>query len=138
MKSNVEYYHLFEDQPEVFEAVKDEVGHFDKSKIGYESNTWDCLLYNPNQFHDEVRPSLRNKIMQINELSGGDLSKLRYHESDGKTLIIFTFDWERVDGDTYHIVYSENRDGVESYYNDRNVQYDLIELDDDWYGTRIR
>lgn len=139
MKSNVEYYHLFEDQHELFKAVKDEIEHSEKSKLGYQSNTWGNILYNnPKQFHDEVRPSLREKIKQINHLSGGELSVLSYDESDGKILITFTFDWERVDGDTYDIVYSKSRDGVERYYSDRNIQYDLIMLDDDWYGTRIK
>jgi hypothetical protein len=138
-KSNVEYYHLFENQRELFQAVKDEIGYIEKSKSGHQSNTWDNPLYDaPNQFHDEAGPSLRDKIKQIFELSGGELSKLRYDKSNGEILIIFTFDWERVDGDTYEIVYSKSRDGVESYYSDKNVQYDLIELDENWYGTRIR
>lgn len=135
MKSNVEHYHLFEDRRELFEAVKDEIEHIDKSKLGYQSNPWGSLLYTRNQFHDEVRSNLRYKIKQIK--SGSDLSKLRYDESEGDILIIFSFNWERVDGNTYHIVYCKSKDVVESYYRDKDVEYDLIKLDDDWYGTKI-
>ncbi|WP_182200278.1 hypothetical protein [Paraliobacillus salinarum] len=140
MKTNVRYYHFFEDQRELFEDVKDGIDHIDKSKLEWQrSNPWGSLLYSvPNMFDDEVQPSLQDKINQINDLLGGELSRLRYYERDGQSLIIFVFDWERVDGDTYDIVYSKSRDALESYYSNRNVQYDLIKLDDDWYGTRIR
>jgi hypothetical protein len=144
MNSKGEYYHVFEDQGELFKAVKDEVESIEDSKLGYQSNFGEIFLYRnggnvaPDQFHDEVSASLRGKIEQINELSGNKLNHLRYAENDGKILISFIFDWERAYGDTYHIVYCKSRDGVVKLYNDKNVKYDLNELDDDWYGTRIR
>ncbi|WP_078551651.1 hypothetical protein [Bacillus alkalicellulosilyticus] len=139
LKYNVEYYQLFRDQRELFEAVKDEVESIDDSKLDFTSNGETILLYYAsNKFHDEVPWSLQDKIRQLKKLSEEELSKLSYVESDEKNLLIFTFDWERVNGDTYHIVYCKNGEVVESYYSDKDVEYDLIKLDDDWYGTRIR
>ncbi|WP_342433395.1 hypothetical protein [Neobacillus sp. FSL H8-0543] len=95
MKSTVEYYQVFEDQRELFEAVKDEVESIEDSKLGSQSNSGDIFLYRnggnaaPDQFHDEVSASLRDRIEQINELSGDKLDHLRYAESDGKILISF-------------------------------------------------
>lgn len=53
-------------------------------------------------------------------------------------LISFVFDWERAYRDTYHIVYCESRDVVESLYDCMEVEYDLNELCEGWCGTRVR
>jgi hypothetical protein len=138
------YYQVFEDRRELFDAVKDEVERIEKSKLGYKRDSGDIFLYRnggnaaPNQFHDEVSKSLRANIEQINKLSGDKLDHLRYAESDGEVLIRFIFDWERAYGDTYHIMYGKNRDGVLKVYDDRDVNVELTELDKSWYGTRIR
>jgi hypothetical protein len=143
MDSNVEYYHIFEDQPGLFDAVKDEVDGIERSKLGYQSNNGDIFLYKnggnaaPDLFHPEVSTNLQGKIQQINELSGDKLSQIRYVESDGRRLISFVFDWERAYGDTYHIVYCKSQDEIGKSF-DENVIYDLKQLDGDWYGTRIR
>jgi hypothetical protein len=124
--------------------VKDEVEGIEENELGSQSNSEDIFLYTkggnaaPDQFHDEVSTSLQDKIKQINELSGNKLDHLRYAENDGKIYISFIFDWERAYGDTYHIVYCKSREGLVKLYNDKNVKYDLKELDDDWYGTRIK
>lgn len=142
--STVEYYQVFEDQRELFEAMKAEVESIDDSILGYQSNSGDIFLYSnggnatPDHFHHEVNASLRGRIKQIKKLSENKLDQLRYSESGGQILIIFIFDWERAYGDTYHIVYSKSRDGVVRLYQANKVKYDLKELDDDWYGIRIR
>ncbi len=98
--------------------MKDEVESIEDSKLGFRSDSGDILLYRnggntaPDLFHDEVSLGLRDRIEQINELSGDKLDHLRYAESDGKILISFLFDWEQAYGDTHHIVYSQSRDEV--------------------------
>ena len=144
MNSRVEYYQVFKDQRELFIEVKDGVEGMGEKKLGYESDSGDISLFRnggnaaPDQFHDEVSDNLLSNIEQINELSGDKLDQLRYAQSDGEMLISFVFDWERAYGDTYNIVYCESRDVVEGLYDDMEVEYDLKELGEGWYGTRVR
>jgi hypothetical protein len=78
----------------------DEVESMEDNGLGYQSDFGNNLLYRkggnaaPDQFQDEVSASLRNKIKQINELSGNKLDHLKYVESNGEVLISFIFDWE--------------------------------------------
>ena len=144
MNSRVEYYQVFKDQRELFKEMKDEVEGIGEKKLGYESDSGDTCLYRnggnaaPDQFHDEVSDNLLSDIEHINELSGDILDQIRYAQSDGEMLISFVFDWERTYGDTYHIVYCKSRDVVEGLYDDMEVEYDLKELGEGWYGTRVR
>lgn len=144
MNSRVEYYQVFKDQHELFEEVKDEVEGMGEKKLEYKSDSGDIFLFRnggnaaPDQFHDEVSDNLLSNIEQINELSGDKLDQLRYAQRDGEMLISFVFDWERAYGDTFHIVYCESRDVVEGLYDDMEVEYDLKDLGEGWYGTRLR
>ncbi|WP_078551653.1 hypothetical protein [Bacillus alkalicellulosilyticus] len=139
LKYNVKYYQLFRDHRELFETVKDGVESIDDSKLEYTYENWGVFLYNASyQYHVEVTQTLQDNIGQIKVSSKGALSKLSYNESDGEKLLTFVFDWEGVNGDTYHIVYCKSGKVVERHYRDKDVEYDLIKLDDDWYGTRIR
>jgi hypothetical protein len=142
LNPSVEYYQVFEDERELFDAVKDEVKSMEVGKLGYQSDSGDIFLYRsggnaaPDQFHDEVSSSLRDSIEQINEFSGDKLDQLRYAEGEGEMLISFVFDWERAYGDTYHIVYGDSREAVEKLYDD--VNDDLKVLDDNWFGIRFK
>jgi hypothetical protein len=141
MNSTVEYYHVFKEQRELFEVVKDEV---EDSVLMYQRNYGDGHLYRnggnaaPDQFKDEVSAILQKRIKQINKFSGNKLDHLKYAESDGEVLISFIFDWERAYGDTYHIVYCKSRGRIVQFYNDRKVKFHLKDLEDDWYGIWIR
>ena len=144
MNTRVEYYQVFKDQRELFKEVKDEVEGMEEKKLGYESDSGDIFLFRnggnaaPDQLHNEGSDNLMSNIEQINDLSGGKLDQLRYVQSDGEMLISFVFDWERAYGDTYHIVYCESRDVVEGLYDDMEIEYDLKELGEGWYGIRVR
>ena len=144
MNSRVEYYQVFKDQRELFKEMKDEVEGMGEKKLGYGSDSGDIFLFRnggnaaPDQFHDEVSDNLLSNIEQMNELSGDTLDQLRYSQSDGEMLISFVFDWERTYGNTYHIVYCESRDVVEGLYDDMEVEYDLKELGEGWYGIWVR
>ncbi|WP_078551652.1 hypothetical protein [Bacillus alkalicellulosilyticus] len=115
LKYNVRYYQLFKEQRELFEEIKDGVESIDDTKLEYTNENWGAFLYIPSyQYHDEVDPSLQDTIRLMKVLSKGALSRLTYDERDGENLLTFTFDWERVDGDTYHIVYCKSGKVVES------------------------
>ncbi len=139
-------YDIFKDHRELFEAVKNEaellVG--DQADHGKRDNIGNIFLYThggnaaADQFYDVMSASLQGKIQQIAVLSGDELSFLRYSKQEGKSLFRFVFDWERVYGNTYHIVYCESRDMVEKIYDGEPAEYVLHELDEGWYGIRIR
>lgn len=136
-------YEIFKDHRELFQAVKDEAVLL-MSEQGDRNEIGDTFLYSnggnaaADQFYDVMSMSLQDKIQQIALLSEDKLSFLRYSKQEGESFLRFVFDWERVYGNTYHIVYCESRDRVKKAYDEEPVKYVLDELGEGWYGIKIR
>lgn len=136
-------YDIFKEHYELFEAVKDEAEHLmNKQEEG--SDTGVTILYNTggnasiDSFDEVVNPSLQSKIRELDVLSEGKLSILRYSKQGGESLIQFLFDWESAYGNPYHIVYCESRDILVNDYDSEHIEYVLDKLKDNWYGIALK
>ncbi|MBQ4901176.1 hypothetical protein KB559_20235 [Paenibacillus sp. Marseille-P2973] len=136
-------YDIFKEHHELFEAVKDETELL-MNKQEEAGDTGVTILYNTggnasiDSFDEVVNPSLQNKIQELDVLSEGKLSILRYSKQGGESLIQFLFDWESAYGDPYHIVYCESRDILVNDYDSEHMEYVLDKLKDNWYGIALK
>ncbi|WP_438433707.1 hypothetical protein [Gorillibacterium sp. sgz500922] len=135
-------YAIFQDHPELFDAIKDETERLMSQQEGL-SDTGVTILYSTggnasvDRFHDMVSLSLQNKIRELDGWSDRKLSILRYSKQDGTSLIQFLFDWESAYGNPYHIVYCESRDVLENAYAKEHIKYVLDKLKGNWYGLAL-
>ncbi|MCL6606374.1 MAG: hypothetical protein K6T94_26195 [Paenibacillus sp.] len=138
-------YDIFKEHHELFEAVKDEAELImSKQEGGSDTDTGVTILYatggnaSVDSFDDVVSASLQSKIRELDVLSEGKLSILRYSKHGGESLIQFLFDWESAYGDPYHIVYCGNRDILVKDYESEHIEYVLDKLKDNWYGIALK
>jgi hypothetical protein len=114
------------------------------SKQEGRSDTGVTILYDTGgnasaDYYDEVvNASLKNKIQELDVLSEGKLSILRYSKQDGQSLIQFLFDWESAYGKPYDIVYCESRDILVNDYDSDTTEYVLDKLKGNWYGMALK
>lgn len=136
-------YDIFKEHPELFEAVKDEAERLMRKQEG-RSDTGVTILYSTggnasvDYFDDVVNARLQSMIHELEVLSEGKLSILRYSKQGGKSLIQFLFDWESAYGNPYHIVYSESRNILVNDYDSEHIEYVLDKLRDKWYGIALK
>jgi hypothetical protein len=87
-------------------------------------------------FDDRVTTSLQRNIRELDGWSERKLSMVWYNVQEGKRLVQFMFNWERANGEPYHIVYSESRDTLVRTYDKEPVKYVLHKLKvKNWYGV---
>jgi hypothetical protein len=136
-------YDIFKEHPQLFEAVKDEAERLMSKQEG-RSDTGVTILYDTGgnasaDYYDEVvNASLKNKIQELDVLSEGKLSILRYSKQGGESLIQFLFDWESAYGNPYNIVYCESRDRLVNDYDSEHIEYVLDKLKGNWYGIALK
>jgi hypothetical protein len=136
-------YDIFKEHHELFEAVKDEAELLMSKQEGG-SDTGVTILYatggnaSVDSFDDVVDASLQSKIRELDVLSEGKLSILRYSRQGGESLIQFLFDWESAYGNPYHIVYCKSRDILVNDYDREHIDYVLDKLKDNWYGIALK
>ncbi|NOU79943.1 hypothetical protein GC101_13785 [Paenibacillus sp. LMG 31459] len=136
-------YDIFKEHSPLFEAVKDEAERLMSKQEG-RNDTGVTILYDNggnasvDYFDEIVNASLQSKLRELDVLSEGKLSILRYSKQDGQSLIQFLFDWESAYGKPYDIVYCESRDILVNDYDSDTTEYVLDKLKGNWYGMALK
>lgn len=135
-------FELYKQHPELFQAIQAEAERA-MSEPGSGGGTGDTILYSTGGsasvdfFHDAVDEGMKSKLLELDRLSEGKLSILRYSKQEEKSLLQFIFDWESAYGRPYHIVYSENRSILAAAYEKEHIPYTLKQLGENWYGLTL-
>ncbi len=135
-------FEIYRQHPELFQAIQVEAKRA-MSNPGSGDGTGVTILYSTggsasvDSFHEAVDEGMKSKLLELDRLSEGRLSILRYSKQEGKSLLQFLFDWESAYGRPYHIVYSENRSILAAAYEKEHIRYTLDKLGENWYGLTL-
>lgn len=136
-------FEIHRQHPELFQAIQAEAERTMGKPESGGDGTGVTILYSTggsasaDSFHEAVDEGMKSKLQELDRLSEGKLSILRYSKQEGNSLLQFIFDWESAYGRPYHIVYSGNRSILAAAYDKEHVSYTLKQLGDNWYGLTL-
>lgn len=136
-------FEMYKQHPELFQAIRAEAERTMGKPGSGGGGTGVTILYSTggsasvDSFHKAVDEGMKNKLLELDSLSEGKLSILRYSKQEGNSLLQFIFDWESAYGRPYHIVYSGNRSILAAAYEKEHISYTLKQLGENWYGLTL-